>query len=127
MSQTPRGARIVKALEQFADDLDAGAPTQVRYTVRSVRVIPKPSTYLPARVQAVRNSGAYNRHRYRHERSGEPTRPDRCKPRSSKARKAISSTVIRSSVTATLGFTDLPRDRSAIADPTKPFKPRTGP
>ena len=46
-----RGARIVKALNQFADDLAAGTP---KYTVRQVRVIPKPSLYPPARVRAVR-------------------------------------------------------------------------
>jgi DNA-binding transcriptional regulator YiaG len=49
-----RGARIVKALEQFADDLDAGEPMDVKYTARTVRVIPKPSIYPPARVRAVR-------------------------------------------------------------------------
>jgi len=46
-----RGARIVKALNQFAADLAAGTP---KYTVRQVRVIPKPSLYSPARVRAVR-------------------------------------------------------------------------
>src|SRR5208337_5188088 len=46
-----RGARIVKALNQFAADLAAGTP---KYTVRQVRVIPKPSLYPPARVRAVR-------------------------------------------------------------------------
>ena len=49
-----RGARIVKALNQFADDLAAGTPIETKYTVRQVRVIPKPSLYPPARVRAVR-------------------------------------------------------------------------
>ena len=49
-----RGARIVKALEELADDLEAGAPIESKYTVRTVRVIPKPSTYTPDRVRAVR-------------------------------------------------------------------------
>jgi DNA-binding transcriptional regulator YiaG len=44
----------VKALNQFADDLAAGTPIETKYTVRQVRVIPKPSLYPPARVRAVR-------------------------------------------------------------------------
>jgi putative transcriptional regulator len=50
-----RGAGIVKALTQFIDDLEAGVPIESRYTVRKVRVIPKPSHYPPARVRAVRD------------------------------------------------------------------------
>jgi DNA-binding transcriptional regulator YiaG len=49
-----RGARIVEALNQFADDLEAGTPVESKYTVRQVRVIPKPSLYPPVRVRAVR-------------------------------------------------------------------------
>jgi len=49
-----RGERIVKALDQLADDLEAGAPVESKYTVRQVRVIPEPSPYPPARVRAVR-------------------------------------------------------------------------
>ncbi len=49
-----RGARIVKALNQFAADLATGTPMETKYTVRQVRVIPKPSLYPPARVRAVR-------------------------------------------------------------------------
>ena len=49
-----RGARIVKALNEFADDLVAGIPIESKYTVRQVRVIPKPSLYSPERVRAVR-------------------------------------------------------------------------
>jgi putative transcriptional regulator len=49
-----RGARIVKALGQLADDLASGTPIETKYTVRQVRVIPKPSLYPPARVRAVR-------------------------------------------------------------------------
>ena len=49
-----RGARTVKALNQFADDLATGVPIETKYTVRQVRVIPKPALYPPARVRAVR-------------------------------------------------------------------------
>jgi DNA-binding transcriptional regulator YiaG len=49
-----RGARIVGALDRLADDLESGAPIESKYTVRNVRVIPKPSPYPPARVRAVR-------------------------------------------------------------------------
>jgi putative transcriptional regulator len=49
-----RGARIVKALTQFADDFEVGVPIESKYTVRTVRVIPRPSLYSPARVRAVR-------------------------------------------------------------------------
>jgi DNA-binding transcriptional regulator YiaG len=49
-----RGARIVKALEELADDLEAGVPIASKYTVRAVRVIPEPSAYTPDRVRAVR-------------------------------------------------------------------------
>ena len=51
---SPRGQRIVTALTEFADDLEAGVPLVSKYTVRNVRVIPKPSLYSPARVRAVR-------------------------------------------------------------------------
>jgi putative transcriptional regulator len=51
---SPRGTRIVKALSQFAEDLESGVPIESKYTVRQVRVIPKPSLYPPARVRAVR-------------------------------------------------------------------------
>ena len=51
---SPRGSRIVKALGQLADDVAAGTPIETKYTVRQVRVIPKPSLYPPARVRAVR-------------------------------------------------------------------------
>jgi putative transcriptional regulator len=49
-----RGARIVKALGQLADDVAAGIPIETKYTVRQVRIIPEPSLYPPARVRAVR-------------------------------------------------------------------------
>jgi putative transcriptional regulator len=49
-----RGARIVGALNQFADDLESGAPIESKSTVRNVRVIPGPSPYPPARVRAIR-------------------------------------------------------------------------
>ena len=34
---SPRGAQIVKALEEFADDLEAGLPIASKYTVRTAR------------------------------------------------------------------------------------------
>jgi putative transcriptional regulator len=49
-----RGARIAEALDQFADDLESGAPIEPKYTVRKVRVIPEPSPYSRARVRAIR-------------------------------------------------------------------------
>ena len=49
-----RGAHIVGALDQSAADLASGAPIETKYTVRTVRVIPKPSPYPPTRVRAVR-------------------------------------------------------------------------
>jgi putative transcriptional regulator len=49
-----RGEQIVKALTQFADDLESGVPLASKYTVRNVRVIPEPSVYSPTRVRAVR-------------------------------------------------------------------------
>jgi len=49
-----RGSRIVAALEEFAADLESGGLLESKYTVRQVRVIPKPSPYTPARVKGVR-------------------------------------------------------------------------
>jgi putative transcriptional regulator len=51
---SPRGARIVQALHQFADDLAAGVPVETKYTVRQVRVIPEPSAFPPQKVRDVR-------------------------------------------------------------------------
>lgn len=51
---SPRGARVVKALDQFADDLDAGASIETKDTAPRVKVTPKPSLDPPAKVQAVR-------------------------------------------------------------------------
>ena len=53
-SLSERGARIVRALEEFADDLESGIPIEEKYTVRQVRVIPRPSAYSPERVRSVR-------------------------------------------------------------------------
>jgi putative transcriptional regulator len=49
-----RGARIVAALNQFADDLETGVPIESKYTVRQVRVVPLPQLYSPAQVRVVR-------------------------------------------------------------------------
>ncbi len=51
-----RAERIVKALNQLADDLSAGTPLETSYMVRQVRVIPKPSFYPPERVRGVATS-----------------------------------------------------------------------
>jgi putative transcriptional regulator len=51
---SPRGARIVEALDRFAADLESGAPIESRYRVRMIRVIPAPSPCPPERVRAVR-------------------------------------------------------------------------
>jgi putative transcriptional regulator len=49
-----RGRRIVAALSEFADDLEAGVPIESKYTVRQVRVVPPPQAYSPGEVRAVR-------------------------------------------------------------------------
>jgi putative transcriptional regulator len=49
-----RGRRIVAALNEFADDLEAGVPIESKYTVRQVRVIPQPRAYCPEEIRAVR-------------------------------------------------------------------------
>ena len=51
---SPRGARIVAALEQLAADLEEGIPLESKYTVRRVRVLPEAPTFSPAHVRAVR-------------------------------------------------------------------------
>jgi putative transcriptional regulator len=50
-----RGRRIVAALEEFADDLEAGVPIESKYRVRQVRVVPTPRSYSPEDVLAVRH------------------------------------------------------------------------
>jgi DNA-binding transcriptional regulator YiaG len=57
-----RGERTVKALTQFADDLESGVPLASKYTVRNVRVIPQPSVYSPTRVRAVRKLVGASQH-----------------------------------------------------------------
>jgi len=49
-----RGRRIVAALNEFADDLEAGGPIEAKYTVRQVRVVPPPRPYSPEEVRGVR-------------------------------------------------------------------------
>lgn len=50
-----RGRRIVAALKEFADDLEAGVPIESKYAVRQVRVVPVPQPYSPEEVLAVRH------------------------------------------------------------------------
>ena len=49
-----RGARIVAALNQFADALETGVPIESKYTMRQVRVVPPPQFYSPEQVRVVR-------------------------------------------------------------------------
>jgi putative transcriptional regulator len=49
-----RGERIVAALNEFADDLEAGVTMESKYTVRQVRIVPPPEAYSPEKVRAVR-------------------------------------------------------------------------
>jgi putative transcriptional regulator len=50
-----RGRRIVAALKEVADDLEAGVPIESKYTVRQVRVVPSPQPYTSEEVRAVRD------------------------------------------------------------------------
>jgi putative transcriptional regulator len=49
-----RGRRIVAALGEFADDLEADGPIGSKYTIRQVRVVPPPRAYAPEEVRDVR-------------------------------------------------------------------------
>lgn len=49
-----KDARTARALDRTDDDLGSGVPIESKYTTRTVRLIPKPSLYPPARVRAVR-------------------------------------------------------------------------
>ena len=53
---TPKGARIVAALERFRDTVDAGVPVEQRYTVRRARLNLTPRTFGPEEVKVVRAS-----------------------------------------------------------------------
>jgi putative transcriptional regulator len=51
---TPKGAKIVAALERFRDTIEAGAPIEQRYTVRRVKLDLTPRTFGPDEVKGIR-------------------------------------------------------------------------
>jgi putative transcriptional regulator len=51
---TPKGVKIVAALERFRDTLAAGVPIQQRYTVRKIKLDLTPRTFSPDDVKGIR-------------------------------------------------------------------------
>jgi putative transcriptional regulator len=51
---TPKGAKIVAALERFRDAIESGAPIEERYTVRHVKLDLTPRTVGPEEVKGIR-------------------------------------------------------------------------
>ena len=51
---TPKGAKIVSALERFRDVIEAGTPIEQRYTVRRVKLDLTPRMFGPAEVKGIR-------------------------------------------------------------------------
>ena len=51
---TPKGAKIVAALERFRDTIEAGVPIEQRYTVRRVKLNLTPQAFGPEEVKRVR-------------------------------------------------------------------------
>jgi len=51
---TPKGAKIVAALERFRDTIEAGTPIERRYTVRRVKLDLPPRTFGPDEVKGIR-------------------------------------------------------------------------
>src|SRR5271157_4886367 len=51
---TPKGAKIVAALERFRDAIEAGTPIEQRYTVRRVKLDLTPRTFGPDEVKGIR-------------------------------------------------------------------------
>jgi putative transcriptional regulator len=51
---TPKGAKIVAALERFRDSVEAGVPIEQRYTVRRAKLNLTPRTFGPEEVKGVR-------------------------------------------------------------------------
>ena len=51
---TPKGAKIVAAMERFRDAIKDGAPIEQRYTVRHVKLDLKPRTFGPDEVKGIR-------------------------------------------------------------------------
>jgi putative transcriptional regulator len=51
---TPKGAKIVAALERFRDAIEADAPIEQRYTVRRVKLDLLPRTFAPDEIKGIR-------------------------------------------------------------------------
>jgi len=51
---TPKGAKILAALERFRDAIEAGTPIEQRYTVRRVKLDLTPRTFGPDEVKGIR-------------------------------------------------------------------------
>jgi hypothetical protein len=51
---SPRGAKIVTALERFRDAIKAGTPIEQLYTVRRVKLDLTPRTFGPDEVKGIR-------------------------------------------------------------------------
>jgi putative transcriptional regulator len=52
--RTPKGLKIVAALERFRDAIDAGTPIEQRYTARRVKLDLTPRTFGPDEVKGIR-------------------------------------------------------------------------
>ena len=52
---TPKGTKIVAALERFRDAIEAGTPIEERYTVRRVKLDLTPRRFSPDEVKKVRS------------------------------------------------------------------------
>jgi hypothetical protein len=50
---TPKGAKIVAALERFRGTIEAGVPIEQRYTVRRARLDLTPRIFDPEEIKAV--------------------------------------------------------------------------
>jgi putative transcriptional regulator len=53
---TPKGAKIVAALERFRDTIEAGIPIEQRYTVRRVKLNLTPRAFGPEAVKQIRTT-----------------------------------------------------------------------
>jgi putative transcriptional regulator len=51
---TPKGAKIVAALERFRDTIDSGVPIEHRYTLSRVKLDLPPRTFGPDEIKAIR-------------------------------------------------------------------------
>ena len=49
-----RGSRIVAALTEFADDLEAGVSIESKYAIRQVRAVRPPGLHSPADIRGLR-------------------------------------------------------------------------